>query len=266
MAVASAGVVRYRLRLGEAEIDLNECIGKPLTLLFEHEIRCTVCGKVTPKSYGQGFCYPCFASAPENSECIIRPELCRGHLGGGRDAEWERIHHVQEHVVYVALTSGAKIGVTRATQIPARWIDQGAVRGVILARTPYRQLAGAIEVVAKPLIADRTNWRRMLTNKIDGVDIVAEKHRIAGALGPALAAYVVPDDEETVIHYPVERYPEKVRSVRFDKEERISGVLLGIKGQYLLFEGDRVLNVRRHTGYVVSVSTECIRSATAAPA
>jgi hypothetical protein len=31
---------------------------------------------------------------------------------------------------------------SRETQIPTRWIDQGANQALILAETPYRQLAG----------------------------------------------------------------------------------------------------------------------------
>ncbi len=123
---------------------------------------CVSCGRGVTKFYGQGFCFPCFRDAPEASECIVRPELCRAHLGEGRDPAWERDHHDTEHFVYLSHTGGIKVGVTRGTQVPVRWIDQGAVLALPIARTPYRQLAGAIEVALKAHFADRTNWRKML--------------------------------------------------------------------------------------------------------
>ncbi len=125
-------------------------------------LTCASCGKRVKKFYGQGFCFPCLQSAPEAAECIIRPELCRAHLGEGRDPDWERAHHMTEHAIYLSYTGGVKVGITRSTQVPVRWIDQGAVSALIIARVPYRQLSGLIEVDLKRLFADRTNWRAML--------------------------------------------------------------------------------------------------------
>ena len=51
-----------------------------------------------------------------------------------RDYDWEMAHHMQPHVVYLSKTAGIKVGVTRETQIPYRWIDQGAVEALILAK------------------------------------------------------------------------------------------------------------------------------------
>ena len=61
------------------------------------------------KSFNQGYCYTCFQNSPMSSECIIKPELCRAHLGEGRDMEWEREHHLKDHYVYLAVSSGVKV-------------------------------------------------------------------------------------------------------------------------------------------------------------
>ena len=156
--------------------------------------------------------------------------------------------------MYLAVTSGAKVGVTRATEVPTRWIDQGATAALILARTPYRQLAGRIEVMCKADVADRTNWRKMLKgDSASEVDLIAEKRRLSAMLDAELSTYVCEDDAILSIRFPVHRYPARVRSVSFDKQETIIGSLAGIKGQYLMFADDTVLNIRRHTGYLVEV-------------
>src|SRR3972149_10601342 len=154
--------VQYQLPIGDERIDMNALIGKRITLKYNNEIRCISCGRRTKTSFAQGFCYPCFISSPEVSECIIRPELCQAHNGIGRDMEWERKHHLQEHFVYMAHTSGIKVGVTRSTQVPTRWIDQGASEAILFAKTPNRYLAGCIEVCLKKHVSDKTQWQRML--------------------------------------------------------------------------------------------------------
>ena len=138
--------IKYSLHLSGDELNMNELLGQKLRIEFQGRINCVACGRATKKAFGQGFCYPCFANAPENAECIVRPELCEGHLGKGRDPEWELKYHVQPHFVYLAVSSGLKVGITRATQIPYRWIDQGASSAIILAEVPYRRLSGEIEV------------------------------------------------------------------------------------------------------------------------
>jgi hypothetical protein len=246
--------VQYQLALGEELISMNEWIGKPFRMQFTGEINCKICGRKTKKAYGQGFCYVHFMKSPENSPCILKPELCEGHLGKGRDAAWEEKHHVKPHVVYLALTNGLKVGVTRQDQVPTRWIDQGAWKAIKLAETPYRQLAGQIEVAMKAYLSDKTNWQRMLKNQMkEGLDMVAEKKRIAALLPAEFAEYASDDDEVTEIHYPVLQYPEKVKSLKLDKEPLIEGTLQGIRGQYLMLDGGRVFNVRAHTGYKVEV-------------
>ncbi|RLD56982.1 MAG: DUF2797 domain-containing protein [Bacteroidetes bacterium] len=246
--------IQYHLPLGDELVDMNELIGKEIEFEFSGEIHCVSCGKITNKSFAQGYCYPCFVSVPETSECILRPELCRAHEGISRDMKWSENHCLQDHYVYLAVSSGLKVGVTRSTQVPTRWIDQGAWKAIKLAKTPNRYLAGAIEVVLKAYMSDKTSWQKMLKNDIaQGIDLEDEKQKAWELLDEDLQQYIVDDDEIMEIEYPVATYPAKVKSLNFDKSPTIKGKLAGIKGQYLIFEDNSVLNIRRHTGYKVKL-------------
>lgn len=248
------GVVQYAIRSPDGPIDLAPYIGKQFAVHATGALSCCSCGKRVKKFYGQGFCFPCLQNAPEAAECIIRPELCRAHLGEGRDPEWEKEHHVTEHIVYLSRTSGIKVGITRSTQVPTRWIDQGAVAAIAIARVPYRQLAGEIEVNLKAAFADRTNWRAML-KKVDP-DSQGLKHiRDKGfaSLPAELHQYLLPQEQPVIIEYPLLAYPPKIASVQLARTPEVSGRLMGIKGQYLIWEDGRVLNIRNHTGYHVNV-------------
>jgi hypothetical protein len=252
MAVQLAEPVQYLLRTPEQDIDMNDLIGHELSWKYSGLINCKVCGRKTKKAFAEGLCYPCFRDAPENSPCIIKPELCEGHEGKGRDPEWEKKHHVQPHVVYLAIASGLKVGVTRQDQVPIRWIDQGAWKAIRLAEVPYRRIAGEIEVSLKQYLSDKTSWQRMLKNQLaEDLDPVAEKQRVRELLDPQWLPYYSDNDEVTEILYPVEAFPTKVKSINLDKRPEGKLRLLGIKGQYLLFEEGQVMNIRRHTGYWV---------------
>ena len=236
----------------DGKLDFNELINKEVRFRFEGEINCVVCGRKTKKTFGEGLCFPCFRDAPQNAPCILKPELCEGHLGKGRDPEWEKEHHVQPHIVYLAQTDRIKVGVTRQTQVPTRWIDQGAWKVIRLAEVPYRQLAGKIEVFLKDHFTDKTNWRNMLKNHLDdNFDLVNQKNKAAELLPDELREYVATDDRILKINYPVAAYPTKITTLNFDKHPEFTAILKGIKGQYLLFDHDRVLNFRKHSGYHV---------------
>jgi hypothetical protein len=246
--------VEYILTLGTEDIGMNALIGKTVVFQFKDTIHCIRCGRVTKKSFAQGYCYPCFTTAPETSECILRPELCRAHEGISRDMKWSEEHCLQDHYVYLALSSGVKVGVTRSSQVPTRWIDQGAWKAICLARTPNRYLAGKIEIALKARMSDKTNWRHMLTNKLEeNIDLVSEKEKVSKFLDPELSQYIIPDMQVTEINYPVLHYPDKVKSITFDQTRYLEAVLTGIKGQYLIFEDGSVLNVRKHGGYLVAM-------------
>ncbi len=246
--------VQYYLQLGDDKIAVNELVGNNIRLQWTGNIYCTVCGKKTAKSFGEGMCYNCFANAPDNAECILRPELCEAHLGKGRDIEWEKRNHLQPHFVYLALTNAIKVGVTRGDQIPTRWIDQGAHKGIIIAETPYRQLAGFIEVVLKEHMSDKTNWQRMLKNEpAVGVDLLEEKRKAIALLPEQYRQYESANDEVVELIYPVQQYPVKVTSLSFERVPSIEMKLTGIRGQYFIFEGGNVINIRSKSGYEVEL-------------
>lgn len=246
------GKVQYVLNLGSSSIDINQLIGNSIRLNFTGKIICSSCEKETKKSFGDGFCYKCFISAPEAAECIIHPELCRAHLGEGRDVEWEQRNHNQPHIVYLAASDKVKVGITRVTQIPTRWIDQGASKAIILAETPNRYEAGVLEVALKDFFSDKTNWQRMLKNEVDdSIDLEEEKWELHDQLPSDLSAYFSENDEVTEIEYPTINYPTKVKSLTFDKVPEFEGNLMGVKGQYLIFDDGTVINIRKHTGYEV---------------
>jgi hypothetical protein len=257
MFVQAADPIEYFLVLGDEEISLNQKIGSVVHFHYTGKIYCIHCQKETAKSFGQGYCYPCFREVPQTSECIMRPELCQAHEGVARDMEWAKRHCLQQHLVYLAVSSNVKVGVTRLGQMPTRWIDQGAIRAIVFARTPNRFLAGEIEVFLKDYVSDRTSWQKMLKNDVDiETDLYALKEELADELPEELAEYFSAEEEEMNFTYPVTAFPEKVKSVSFDKERTIQGYLIGIKGQYLIFSDGRVLNMRKHTGYEIEPTFE----------
>jgi hypothetical protein len=251
-----ADPVRYFLPLNTAEIEMNNLIGKFISLKFTGQINCIVCGKRTKTSFGQGFCYNCLQTAPEASETVMRPELSKAHLGIARDMDWAREHDLIDHYVYLAISGELKVGVTRHHQVPTRWIDQGASEAIILARTPNRHISGVIEVFLKNFFSDKTNWRSMLQDKdIDEYNLPDEKLRAGNLLPAELQQYLFDGNQIWKMHYPVSSFPNKITSVSFDKDPEIAGILNGIKGQYLIFSDGRVLNIRKHNGYFLEIST-----------
>lgn len=247
--------ITYSLTLNDTYIELNDFIGQEISLDFTGKINCISCGKLTKKAFGQGFCYTCFLNSPMNSECIIKPELCLAHEGKGRDPEWEERNHNKPHYVYLAVTAKIKVGVTRCDQIPTRWIDQGAWKAILIAKTNNRQQAGFIEIALKNTFGDKTPWQAMLkdTRNYD-VDIENERDKAIDLIPKHLKKFAIKDSQVMEIEYPVDEYPEKVKSLNFDKTPSISGILNGIRGQYLLLNENRVLNIRKFSGYEITFS------------
>jgi hypothetical protein len=247
--------VNYFLPVGDENIEMNPLIGKEISMHFTGQINCISCGKITRRSFNQGFCYNCLQSAPEASESVVRPELSKSQFGIARDMEWAKKHDLIEHVVYFAVASELKIGVTRNHQIPTRWIDQGASFAIEIARTPNRHIAGVMEVFLKKHFTDRTNWQAMLKNEVaENIDLQEEKKKVRQLLPLELQNYLTEANEVTSIEYPVSEFPTKVKSLGFDKTPDISEVLKGIKGQYLIFADNTVLNIRKHNGYFVEIT------------
>ena len=236
-------------------IKLNQFIGSTIKISFSGTINCVVSGKKIKKTYGEGMSYDAFKQSPLAVESIIRPELSKIHEGVAlRDYDWEMKHHMQPHIVYLSKTAGNKVGVTRNTQIPTRWIDQGAVEALIIARTPYRQAAGLIEISLKNYISDKTNWRKMLVNDLNEESLLEKRDELFLKVDNDLKKYLVLDEIIQTINFPVIKYPTKVQSLSLDKNPYIEEKLIGIKGQYLIFENETVFNVRRHAGYLIEFS------------
>lgn len=258
--VDSAGIVEYRFRGADVldplpEQSANGWVGQQVKVSFEGDIHCIETGKRIKKTYGEGLSYDAFLRSPLACPSILRPELSRIHEGIAlRDEAWEREHHLQPHVVYVSQTSHLKVGVTRATNVPSRWVDQGAVGAIVVANTPYRQLAGELEVALKSVLSDKTNWRAMLKHvEVDASELEDAKDECLDTLGGAYESFFEMSDDVRSLTFPVLRYPDKVKSVKLDKEPTLEGKLVGIKGQYWLFEDGRVWNVRSHAGYRVRI-------------
>ncbi|MBN9294159.1 MAG: DUF2797 domain-containing protein [Flavobacteriia bacterium] len=254
MKVEQGEKIQYSLYLNDQLINMNERIGSSFTMELTGAIFCLKCNSRTKTSFNQGFCYKCFLSAPECSQCIIKPELCEAHLGKGRDPQWEQDHHNQPHYVYLAASDAVKVGVTRDTQVPTRWIDQGASSAIIFAETPNRYEAGKIEVALKSFFTDKTNWRNMLKNQVDdSIDLISEKWNLETQLPREITDFITDDEEVHTFNYPVLSYPGQVNSISLEKVIRFTKVLVGIKGQYLIFEDGSVINLRKYGGYQVII-------------
>ncbi len=241
----------YSLTLNGVEINLNDLLGEKIGLKFDG-YQCLNCGKER-KIYRQGFCYNCFFESPLRGEWIIRPELSKAHLNiEDRDLEYEKEVQLKPHIVYLALSSGVKVGVTRKTQVPTRWIDQGASFAIRILETPNRYLAGIAEAALKKKLADKTNWRKMLKNEIGEENLFDIKNEIRRFVPDEAKKYFLENDDRLFeMKYPVIRHPEKVKSLKLEKYPEFESRLLGIKGQYLIFEEGYVFNVRNHEGYKI---------------
>ncbi len=254
MKVAMEKDIQYWLNLNHNPVlGLNQYLGQPIEMEWTGRINCIACAKNLTKTYGQGFCYNCLMESAEASPCIMRPELCEAHLGKGRDEAWEEANHNQPHIVYLAQTSGVKVGVTRKTHMPTRWLDQGAWRALTFAEVPYRYLAGLMEVEIKQFISDRTDWRRMLIGEKDNQDLLVLREMIVSFLPEKLAPYVLPEVKIVEMNYPVLQYPATVKALKFEDARIFRSVLTGIRGQYLYFDGDKVINMRKYSGYEIAV-------------
>ncbi|WP_455375073.1 DUF2797 domain-containing protein [Kaarinaea lacus] len=260
MITENTSPVTYSLPIGDDLVGLNEFVGKKISLTYTGTINCIACGRKTNKSFQQGYCFPCMRSLAECDSCIVKPELCHFDQGTCRDAEWALSHCMQDHYVYLANTSGIKVGITRHTQVPTRWIDQGATQALPMYKVSSRKISGLLEVIIKNHVADKTDWRKMLKSNNDHVDLQSKKEQLASECKkeidkliktlPVGSIEYLDNEKETTIEFPVLEFPEKVSSLNFDKTEKIAGTLKGIKGQYLILDGG-VLNIRKFGGYEV---------------
>jgi hypothetical protein len=252
--------VVYELVLGGDTLRLNDCIGKTMQIEFLQQIECIHCGRITKKSFSQGYCYPCFINLAQCDLCIMSPEKCHYHLGTCREPEWGLSHCMKPHIVYLSNTSGPKVGITRESQLPTRWIDQGAIQAMPVLRVSKRYYSGLIETLFKKQINDRTNWRTMLKNEVEILDLFA----IFESCWPAVEAEMDAELKEDVeiiaspegsqnFQFPALQYPNKISSFNLDKNPLLAGKLDAIKGQYLIFDTG-VINIRKYAGYLVKIT------------
>jgi len=257
-----APVVQYAFRLGEQEVPVNPLIGKTLRLEYLGAIHCSHCGRKTKTSFSQGYCYPCMTKLAQCDVCIMAPEKCHYDQGTCREPSWGEQFCMTDHVVYLANSSGIKVGITRASQLPTRWLDQGASQALPIVRVATRQQSGLVEDLFRSQVADRTNWRALLKGDAEAVDLLAVRDQLFASCAEGFSALqtrfglqaIQPlnDAEVVEIRYPVEAYPSKIVSFNLDKNPVAEGTLLGIKGQYLIFDTG-VINIRKYTAYQLAV-------------
>lgn len=243
----------------DERIFMNEFIGKKLSLKFMDAINCIACKRKVIKTFQQGYCFPCFQNLAECDICIVKPELCHFDEGTCRNNEFAEKNCNIPHIIYCSLTSAPKIGITRKTNLPHRWIDQGAVSAIKLVEVNRRKDSGIIESEVAKNFADKTNWRKMLKNELPDVDLLELKLELLEKIKEISEITEIKinqiDEDPLNISYPVAAYPEKIKSHNFDKNPLVEGTLLGIKAQYLIFDTG-VINLRKFAGYRVKIQSD----------
>lgn len=254
--------VQYAFRLGDEEVPVNPLVGKHLRLEYLGAIHCTHCGRKTKTSFSQGYCYPCMQKLAQCDICIMSPEKCHYDAGTCREPSWGEQFCMTDHIVYLANSSGVKVGITRASQVPTRWIDQGATQALPILRVATRQQSGFVEDLLRSQVADKTNWRALLKGDAVPVDLLAIREQLFDSCGAGItelqqrfglqAIQPLGTADVLEIRYPIEAYPAKITSFNLDKLPLAEGTLLGIKGQYLMFDTG-VINIRKYTAYQLAV-------------
>lgn len=258
MRTQASTPVHYELAIGGLTLPLNDYLGKGIYLQHTGRIFCLNCGQKTTKSFAQGYCFKCFRSSASADMCIMKPETCHYHLGTCREPDWAQSHCFRPHIVYLANSSGVKVGITRKTQMPTRWLDQGASQALPIFEVATRRLSGLIEVVFAQHIADKTNWQRLLKSDAQTQNLTLMRDELMTLCAKELAELsaefgqqMQPLTQNTLeFSFPVQHYPLKVKALNFDTTPQVTGVLQGIKGQYLMLDTG-VLNLRKFGGYEI---------------
>lgn len=254
MSTENLDTIQYYLDMGSDFLNMNQLLNKNIEMTFE-KYECLNC-HLNKQIYRQGFCKSCFFETPNAGDWIMRPELSKAHLGiEDRDLAYEQKVQLQPHIVYLANSSNVKVGVTRKQQVPTRWIDQGAHEAIEIVEVPNRYLAGITEVALKAYVADKTNWRKMLKNDIEDANLQEWQQKLKEYIPEEAKEYFIENNSETHLNFPVNQYPEKPKSLNLVKSQTYKGKLVGVKGQYLIFEDQTVFNVRANEGLVITINT-----------
>ncbi len=254
--------VRYTVFPDQGGLCLNDWLGQSISLSFTGTIQCVACDRMTKKSFNQGYCFPCFRKLAACDRCIVSPEKCHLAEGTCREPDWAETHCQVPHIVYLANTSNVKVGITRGTQLPTRWIDQGATQAKPIAEVQTRHQSGLLEVLCAREVGDRTAWQTMLKGNGAPQDLEQIRRQLMVSCERGIADLqlqygesafeLLEDAPETRIEYPVLSWPEKIKAHNFDKQAVVEGTLMGIKGQYLMLDTG-VLNIRKFGGYEVEI-------------
>lgn len=262
--------VEYKFILDCSDIELPFNVGQEIELEWTGKIYCVSCGSKTPKSYSQGHCFKCFKTKASCDMCIMKPETCHYHLGTCREDDFAHEVCFQPHIVYLANSSALKVGITRLGQMPTRWLDQGATQALPIMKVGSRRLSGQLEVMFSTQVADKTDWRKLLKGEAAPIDLIDIREQLLEEFAPKIQTIrdefsqnlefnegieVLEDEKPRQFIYPVEQYPEKVKSHNLDKTPIVRGKLHGIKGQYLIMDSG-VINIRKYTGYELKVRAE----------
>ncbi len=257
--------VEYKFILDRSEINLPFTLGEELEIEWTGKIFCVSCGAKTSKSFSQGHCFKCFKTKASCDLCIMKPETCHYHLGTCRENDFAHEVCFQPHIVYLANSSALKVGITRLSHMPTRWLDQGATQALPILKVGSRRLSGHLETLFGTQVADKTDWRKLLKGEAEPLDLVKTRDELLEEFAPKIQAIREEFnqhlefnetleflDQELVNEfvYPVAQYPDKIKSHNLDKTAKIRGVLQGIKGQYLILDTG-VINIRKYSGYEI---------------
>ena len=262
--VDTDGKISYQLPIGSQLCVLNALVGQKIRLQYTGKISCVYCGMAIKKAYQQGYCFLATQKLARCDLCILKPELCHHHKGTCREPEWGTKHCMQPHYIYLANASAIKVGITREQNIPFRWVDQGASQALPILKVATRRIAGLIEIALGQYVSDKTNWRKMLKNDIELVDLAERRDHLLSQVWGKVKDIKTQFGAESIekvnaemlhLHYPVKQYPINITSFNFDKNPIVEGILMGIKGQYLIFDGG-VINIRKFSGYEVALSSD----------
>ncbi|WGH25642.1 MAG: DUF2797 domain-containing protein [Candidatus Shikimatogenerans bostrichidophilus] len=207
--------------------------------------------------FRNGYCKHCFFNYFNLG--IFHPYKCTSHLNIEKiNLKKEKKLELQDHYIYISFTGNIKVGITLKKNLIKRLMDQGATKAIIIAKTPNRYLSGIIENICKKKIPDRTNYIKMLTNNIyiNKIYLINLKKKILKyilKISKKLKKFFYKKNKIYNFIYPIIKYPKKIKNFNLLKTKKIKDKLIGIKGQYLIFSNDTVLNINNHLGYSINL-------------
>ena len=97
----------------------------------------------------------------------------------------------------------------------------------------------------------------MLKNDVNQeIDLYGYRETLKENLPSDLKKYVLNEEREKIIAYPINEYPEKIKSINFEKVKEFEGKLTGIKGQYIYIDNQFVVNMRKYSGFYFYIIIE----------